>query len=367
MAIPRGPAGSGALLSGAGADASARIAALGDRVDKFGKAVQPAMTALNGLATAGKVATASLTGLVYFGARGTAELNRLTWELQRAARELANSFAPAIRKLTDGIASLADTFHGMTGPQQAFVRNLTLGVIAAGGVSLAFLKVQAGLGALATSLAAARTAMAAYGVGGAGAYGFAAAGVIGLLSATKEGREALLHFATAFKPLLQAAGELLTVFAKGLVPVARVLAEVLHFFAHMIRELAEFLRKLVQGKGIAGERGMSDAQLQQEIDRLKAEKWRGGVGQLGIDILKEEQRRRRGEGSGEQKSALTLATAGGAEDPRAILQRLQVASNKADYQRQTAEKSGAILDVLKQTQKILDALLKSGERKEVAQ
>lgn len=296
----------------------------------------PVFNGLQTLSTGFKIAGASLTGLIYFGGRGSAEMNRLAFETQRAARELASAFVPAIRKVTEAIARLADRFHAMTGVQQQAIRNTTLSFLAAGAVATGFVRLVSSLAAFKTALDAAKvTGALGTGVGGTGlgVFGAVTVGLFALLGATREGREALHDLFEAFKPVVLALGSVAAAFGRALVPVAQALAAAVEAVIPLFKLLADAIAFAVN-----------------QLKPPDIANIRGGAGTLanlkGIDLAR-----------GGNRDAFTQP-AGGAEDTRAIIGRLQQASNKTDYQRKTAENTEGLVGVLK----IIADLLKAQGR-----
>jgi len=169
---------------------------------------------------------------VQAGLQGTTQSMQLGVGMQFLSREIASVFTPTINAAIASIHSMVDWFHRLSGDQQAIIRNAVL-------LSAGFLGTVTVLKSVITHVQMLGEAMRVIFLHNP-VLAITAA-FVGMLMASKEGRNVLLDLAEAFKPVAVAMGEIVHAFA----PLVDIVAQVFGFIATIIEPILSGFGKLI--------------------------------------------------------------------------------------------------------------------------
>lgn len=348
------------------------------------------------------LARASLEGWVRSGLSGTTTADLLSYQTQQLGRSVASIFLPSVEAGIRGLRSLTDAFNGLTGPQQEAIRRTSLMVVGVLGAVATVPKLTAAVGGLGQILR---------GLAVANPFVAVTAGLVGLLSLSDRGREYLgtvgERLGEAFEPLAglltdvilpalenfidlmsRGTAQFLLVGALATAGILRIISAVRGLqagfsslagsislavgvvsllvaafqktaFQKFTDELAGQVRagKLTIEQAREEIRAQADVEAEKAAEGARSPLFEAQAEQLGTSIEElQELRRQRLEEEGlarlersQRGRRDALRSAGGAEDPRATVRRLEAASVKiGDPNERTAKAAEGIFDTLRQ-------------------
>lgn len=356
--LGRGQTGAAAAAQGIGRalDKAAQSA------EKFQKPMEKVQSAMQGAAN-------RLLGLVRAGMSGTTEMNQLAFQIHRIQREIANVFAPWIRKTIELLNELRQKLQALSGAQQETIRNWVAGGLAVfalikglGRVVMAFSAIKA-MRTLSGEFVskgskAAMEGMGTKGPGVLGVIGNLAIGLGALLATTEEGRAVLASLWESIKPLVEAVAELAQSFAQVIMEPLRLFAGALKWLVKGIKWVVDRLIELINrlnplpSQSAEAKRFAADPELMKKLREAvsKGEGLNTGADRVGGHYLMAEGARKLLEeiekGAEKDRDALGEARAG-REDPREMIKRIQESALKDQLPKKQLKVQEDIRDIIK--------------------
>lgn len=267
-------------------------------------------------------ASAALGGWVAFGLRGTVQANALAFQFERLGMAIADIFAPAITKIVDVVASIADWFRGLSDSTKDLIERFAIFTVAALGVATVLPKV---IGLVMGVIQAVKMLNITVAAGPWGpliiAISLAAGALAALFLSTENANDSLLGMLFAFKPIIDIFKVIGGVVGDVFKPLLDVIGEIGSLVGDLFKDLMGLVGDLTMAFG-----DLLKSILQPIADFIKmiAEQIKALIGQLRTMLGL---RQRDKEGSKRDR----LAKAGGGfESVQATFERLQTGSLKAD-------------------------------------
>lgn len=205
------------------------------------------------------VATASLTGFVVAGLRGTSMGELLSDRMQQLSRQIASLFVPEMLKAVNVIEQAVLWFQRLDGEQQRNIKSWVLGGVAALGVMSIMPKVFTAIMTVVGGIQVLTAAIAEAGV----AAGIASGGLVPLIGAivtlgaglatmgfaTEKGRELFGKLKRAVEPIIKSLWEIAQVVGQALEPildeVVATIAEIAAGAGDVLQEWLPIIKEVV--------------------------------------------------------------------------------------------------------------------------